>query len=128
MPDNLKFSWRARGCSFRYAFRGIRVLACSEHNARIHLCAAVIVIIAGFMLRISPAEWCLIALCIGGVLMAEGFNTAVEALADKLCPEKDPLIAKAKDVAAGSVLLFVIAAVIVGLLIFIPKIYNLCLD
>ncbi len=62
-----------------------------------------------------------VALCIGGVLMAEGFNSAVEALADKICTTPDPLIKRAKDIAAGAVLLFVIAAVAVGLIIFIPR-------
>lgn len=77
-------------------------------------------------MRISPTEWGLVSLCIGGVLMAEAFNTAIEALADKVSPQKDPLIAKAKDVAAGAVLIFVFAAVAVGLIVFIPKICALC--
>ena len=57
--------------------------------------------------------------------MAEGFNTAVECLADKVSPEYDPLIGRAKDIAAGAVLLFVIAAVAVGLIVFIPKLIAL---
>ena len=56
--------------------------------------------------------------------MAESFNSAIEALADKISPDKDPLIGKAKDLAAGAVLLFVIVAVAAGLIIFIPKIIS----
>lgn len=120
MNDN-RFSWRARARSFRYAWAGIRALIAGEHNARIHCVAAAAVIAAGFALGISAAEWMAVALCIGGVLMAEGLNSAVEALADKICTTPDPLIKRAKDIAAGAVLLFVIAAVAVGLIIFIPR-------
>lgn len=126
MSATRSFSWRARARSFKYAFRGIRILIGSEHNAWIHLCVAAIVVFAGALMRISPTEWGLVSLCIGGVLMAEAFNTAIEALADKVSPQKDPLIAKAKDVAAGAVLIFVFAAVAVGLIVFIPKICALC--
>lgn len=119
-PD--KFSWKARARSFRYAFQGIRTLFLTEHNARIHALATVLVIIAGFLFKISPEEWMVVIICIGTVLMAESFNSAIEALADKISPDKDPLIGKAKDLAAGAVLLFVIAAVAAGLIIFIPKI------
>lgn len=113
------FSWKARARSFKYAFRGISYLA-SEHNAWIHAVVAVAVITAGFFLHLSRMEWMAISISIGGVLMAEGFNTAIERLADKVSIEKDPLIGQAKDVAAGAVLCFVTGAVAVGLLIFIP--------
>lgn len=69
-------------------------------------------------------EWCVVALCIGGVLMAEGFNTAVETLADRVSADYDEMVGKCKDLAAGAVLLMVIAAVIVGLIIFLPKFYG----
>lgn len=117
-----KFSWRARARSFRYAWRGINRLISDEHNMWIHMCVAALVIWAGVWLELARWEWCAVILCIGGVMMAEGMNSAVEALADKACPERDPLIARAKDIAAGAVLLFAAAAVAVGLIIFIPKI------
>lgn len=120
-----RFSWKARGRSFRYAWQGIRALVAGEHNAWIHCCVAVAVIAAGVCLRLQAWEWVAVCLCIGGVLMAEGFNSAVEALADKVCQQPDPLIKRAKDIAAGAVLLFVMAAVAVGLIIFIPKIMSL---
>ena len=107
--------------SFRYAWEGIVSLFSNERNAQIHLGAAVCVITAGCLFDLSAVEWCLISLCIGGVFMAEGFNTAIE----KVSPERDPLVKTAKDVAAGAVLLFVISAVVVGLFVFIPHFLKL---
>lgn len=123
MESKKKFSWRARGRAFHYAFAGIAAMFRTEHNAWIHAVVALLVIAAAIVLRLSGIEWCLISLCIGGVFMAEAFNTAIEALCDKLSTEYSPFIKKAKDVAAGAVLLFVFAAVAVGLIIFIPKIF-----
>lgn len=119
-----KFSWKERGLSFKYAFKGIGALLRHEHNARLHATAMVLVIIAGFIFSITAIEWCVISICIGGVFMAEAFNSAIEAIADKVSPEHDPLIGKAKDLAAGAVLLFVGGAVAAGLIIFIPRILN----
>ncbi len=120
-----KFSWRARARGFKYAWAGIVALVRGEHNARIHCVAAVAVIAAGLWLGLDRWEWVAVSLCIGGVLMAEGFNSAVEALCDKVCTERDPLIKRAKDIAAGAVLLFVASAVVTGLIIFLPKLINL---
>ena len=63
----------------------------------------------------------MVSMCIGGVLMAEAFNTAIETLADRISPEYDDMIGRAKDIAAGAVLIMVFAAVIAGLIIFLPK-------
>ncbi|MDE5842652.1 MAG: diacylglycerol kinase family protein [Muribaculaceae bacterium] len=106
--------------SFKYAFNGIRVLF-EQPNARIHASVAAIVLACGFLLGLSGWEWAVVAVCIGGVLMAEAFNSAIEALADKISPDYDPLIGKAKDLAAGAVLLLVLGAVAAGLIIFFPK-------
>ena len=111
-----------RGRSFVYAWQGIVSLFGNEPNARIHLCVALLVVAAGFFFNISASEWCLVTLCIGGVFMAEAFNTAIEKLCDKVSPQTDSLIKIAKDVAAGAVLLFVFAAIAVGLIVFLPKI------
>lgn len=111
---------KARIRSFKYAFRGIGNLF-DQPNARIHAVVAVIVIACGFWLDICSWEWVAVAIAIGGVLMAEAFNSAIEALADKVSPDYDPLIKKAKDLAAGAVLLFVIGVVAAGLIIFLPK-------
>lgn len=69
--------------SFRYAWEGIVSLFSNERNAQIHLGAAVCVITAGCLFDLSAVEWCLISLCIGGVFMAEGFNTAIEKCVTK---------------------------------------------
>ncbi len=116
---------RARARSFKFAFKGIATLFREEPNARIHLFVMTCVLIAGALLGLSAGEWCAVLICIGGVLMAEAFNSAIEALADKISPGFDPLIGKAKDLGAAAVLLFVFAAVAVGLIIFIPKLLTL---
>ena len=113
--------WRRRADAFRYAWQGIVTLVREEQHARIHLLATVCVVVFGIIFRVSPTEWCLLAICIGGVWMGEGFNSAIERLANRVSRERHPLIKAAKDLAAGAVLLFVIAAVAVGLIIFIPK-------
>ncbi len=125
MIDNKKFSWRKRAKSFVYAFAGIKMLLKNEHNAWIHSAIAVCVIICGFLFNLSSYEWIHIIICIGIVLMAEAFNTAIETLADKVNPEQDPIIKKTKDVAAGAVLLVSLMAIAVGLIIFIPKFFDL---
>ena len=117
-----KFSLKKRARSFGYAFNGIATLLRDEHNSRIHLFAMVCVVVLGLLLGISPTEWCIVALCCGGVLMAEAMNSAVEALADLVSPEFHPLIKKAKDVGAAGVLMMAIAAAAAGLIIFLPKI------
>ena len=125
MEKRAKFSWRARARSFIYAGRGVRVLLTEEHNARIHMVAAVVAILLGLLLGISAGEWVAICICIGAVLMAEAFNTAIEAVCDLVSRERHPLIARAKDVAAGGVLVMAVAALITGIIIFLPKIIPL---
>lgn len=114
---------KKRRLAFKYAGRGVRRLVEGEAHAKIHLAAAVIVVCLGILLHLSSTEWCLVILCIGSVFTAEAFNTAIEKLADRISREEDPLIGVAKDVAAGAVLLTAIAAAVVGLIIFLPKIF-----
>ncbi len=120
------FTIRKRLLSFKYAFRGIRLLF-TQPNACIHAVVTIIVLIAGLFFGLKVWEWCVVALCISAVLMAEAFNSAIEALADKVSHEYDPLIGKAKDLAAGAVLLMVFGAVAAGLIIFLPKFIGLFL-
>ncbi len=117
-----KFSIGKRVRSFGYAFEGIRTLLRDEHNSRIHVAAMIVAIVLGFVLDISATEWCIVALCCGTVLMAEAMNSAVEAIADLVSPEFHPLIKKAKDIAAGGVLMMAIAVAVAGVVIFLPKI------
>src|SRR5690242_10343385 len=96
---------RARLSSIRCAVRGIATLVRTQHNARIHLAATALVIVAGFVLRVSAGEWALLAFAIGIVWTAEAANTAIEALANRITTDPDPQIRRAKDIGAGSVLL-----------------------
>ena len=124
-PAKGPFSIRARANSFIYAFRGVKALLWREHNAWLHLLAATLACGAGWFLGISPLEWCLVALAIGSVFAAEAFNTAIEALADAVHPEQNPLVGHAKDLAAAGVLLVSFGAATVGLLIFVPRIVQI---
>lgn len=108
--------------SFYYALRGIGHGVKRERHMRFHLIAALAVVCAGFWLGISRMEWCLVMVCIGSVMGAELFNTAIERLTDLASPGRHPLAGQAKDVAAGAVLVISIAAAIVGALVFIPYI------
>ena len=91
-----------------------------QHNARIHLLLTVGVVVLGLYFGVSRLEWCALVMAIAVVWAAEGLNTALELLADAAVPDFHPLIAKAKDVAAGAVLLTAIGAAIVGLLVLWP--------
>ena len=82
--------------------------------------AAMAVIIAGIVLGITRNEWIMVVMCIGTVLAAELFNTAIEKLVDLVSPERHPVAGRVKDIAAGAVLICAVAAAIIGLIIFIP--------
>lgn len=118
-----KFTIKKRIKSFGYAWKGIRSFIHYEHNAWIHLCITVIVLIAGWILNIQKSEWIAIAICIGLVLAAEGFNTAIERLVNLVSPDKHPIAGDVKDIAAGAVLICAIVSAIVGLMIFIPYLF-----
>lgn len=122
MPNSY-LTGRAR--SFGHAFRGLAILLRSQHNARIHAGATILVVAAGVLFRISPAEWALIVLAMVCVWAAEALNTAIEFLVDLASPEPHPLAGKAKDVAAGAVLLAAIGSVIVGVLVFGPYVLRI---
>jgi diacylglycerol kinase len=111
--------------SFKYAIRGIRMVIKYEKNMQIHLVVAVLVVLAGWFFNISTIEWMLCLLCIGLVFGAEMVNTSIENLVDLVSPQKHELAGKAKDMAAGAVLISALFAACIGLFIFIPKIWNL---
>lgn len=116
------FSVAHRLRSFRYAFAGLRTLLRTQHNARVHAAATVLVVAAGLYFSLGVAEWCWLVLAMTMVWMAEAFNTALEFLADAVTQEQDPLIGKAKDVAAAAVLLCALGAVIIGALVLGPHV------
>ena len=116
--------FRKRIKSFIYAFKGIATLFTSQPNARIHGIVLTLVVVAGFYFKVERTEWLAIALVSALVLSAEAMNTAIEFVVDLVSPDYHPLAEKAKDVAAAAVLLAAFGAIIVGLIIFLPKIVN----
>jgi diacylglycerol kinase len=115
-------SWlRAFVRGFGYAGRGIGWMLRTQRNARVHLAAAVAAVGLGLWLGLSAVEWAVLALTIGLVLTAEALNTALEAIVDLVSPEHHALAGRAKDAAAGAVLLLALASVGVGLALFGPR-------
>jgi len=114
------FSIRDRYKSFGYAFAGIYVLISSQHNAWIHVFMSVMVIVAGFLFQVTAIEWIMLIFAIVIVFIAEAMNTAIELLCDFVSPDRQELIRKTKDVAAGAVLLAAMGAASIGLIIFLP--------
>ncbi len=108
--------------SFDFALQGIVVFFKTQHNAWIQLIATLLVIVSGFYFDVNSTEWCWLIAAISFVLIAEMFNTAIEFLTDLVSPEYNPLAKKVKDVAAGAVLIAAIAAIAIGLIIFLPEI------
>lgn len=115
------FSIRDRARSFTYAANGLKLVLRGQHNAWIHAVLTIAAVVLGFALGISALEWCAIVLAIALVWAGEAFNTSLEALADASVPEQHPKIAEAKDAAAGAVLVCAIAAAIVGIVVFGPR-------
>jgi diacylglycerol kinase len=111
---------RERAASLGFALRGVAAFA-REPNARIQLAAALVVAALAAWLRVPRAEAALLALAIGLVLAAEALNSALEALADRVAPDHHELVARAKDVAAGAVLLAALTAAVAGLLVLGPR-------
>lgn len=107
---------------FVYAFKGIFAAVKTQRNFRFHLPAALAVTAAGFLLKLNPAEWALILLTVGLVLSLELVNTAIESLVDLVSPGYDKKAGRIKDIAAGAVLVAAVVSVIIGLIIFLPKI------
>lgn len=118
-----RFSIHARVVSFAYAFRGLKFMLQSQHNAWLHVVATVLVCIFGAGLQISKTEWCFVILSMMAVWTAEAFNTAIECVTDLASPEFHALAGKAKDVAAAAVLITAIGAAIIGAVVFLPYLY-----
>lgn len=112
--------------SFACAFRGIAALLKSEVHARIHLVATVVVLALAWWFGISSGEWIAVILAIGLVWVAEALNTAIEYVADLAHPDEHPEVKKLKDLAAAAVLFASIAALIVGLIVFMPRLCATC--
>lgn len=104
---------------FVYAGRGL-AMAAGQRNFRVHLAATGAVLALAAWLNLGALEWALLLICIFWVLGMEAMNTAVEALADRISRDHDPLIGRAKDLAAAAVLLSALGAAAVGLIVFLP--------
>lgn len=117
---DMQYDFKKQLRSFGYAWKGIRCCVGKEQNLSFHLIATVVMVIAGFTFGISRTEWMIVLLCIGAVIAAELFNTAIEKLVDLVSPERHPIAGQVKDIAAGAVLVCAVAAAMVGLLIFTP--------
>jgi diacylglycerol kinase (ATP) len=121
----MKTFLRKRLASFQHAWDGFSFLLKNEMNARIHVAITVVVILLGIVLEVSRVEWILLILTIGVVIAAEAVNTALEQLVDLVSPKYHLLAKRAKDLAAAAVLLLAVVAVIIGILIFVPRLNTL---
>jgi diacylglycerol kinase (ATP) len=124
-PSPSRFSLRNRLRSFIHAYQGMSTLLREQHNARIHVLALLGAVVLGLWLKLSIQEWSLILLASALVMGFEALNSALEYLCDRVEPARDPLIGKAKDVAASAVLIAALAAAAIGALIFLPKLLAL---
>ncbi len=120
-------AWREVKYSEKFlnAFRGLYVVSQTTRHLYIHVISALVVTILGFYFGVSSLEWIALVFAIGFVLVAEAFNTAIEIDIDLTSPEYHPYARDTKDVAAAAVLLSVFTAVIVGLIVFLPKAFSL---
>lgn len=109
--------------SIGYAFKGAIYLVKTEASIKIQVVIGVLVTIAGFFFNISATEWLIQCLAIALVMTAEGINTAIEAVADFIHPEHHKKIGIIKDIAAGAVFISAFFAVVIGVIIYSPKIF-----
>lgn len=109
--------------SFSYAFNGIFHVLRTEKNMRIHVGVAITVIVLGLSLSLSTYEWLFVIFAICGVFILEMINSALERLVDLVTKEYHPLAKQVKDIAAGTVLIYAFLSIIIGLVIFLPKLF-----
>ena len=110
--------------SFRYAFHGWGYVIKTQHNAWIHSLITSLVVLTGLWLGLPARDWAILVLTIAMVFMAEFINTAIEALVDLASPAHHPLAKVGKDVGAAAVLVAALAAILVGLLVLGPPLWN----
>lgn len=109
--------------SFKYAFEGLILSFKTERNMKIHIIVMILVIISGILLKINKYEWIICIACFSIVISGELFNTAIETVVDLVMPYKNEKAKKAKDISASGVLILAIGTAIIGLIIFVPKIF-----
>ena len=113
--------------SFKYAFNGIISSIKKERNMKIHISIMILVILLGIILKIQKIEWIICIILFGLVISLEMINTSIEIVVDMVMPNKNENAKNAKDISAGAVLIVAITSLTIGLIIFIPKIYNILL-
>lgn len=111
--------------SFKYAFLGIITSFKSERNMKIHITILLLVVLFGFLFKISLIEWIICIICFALVIASEMFNTAIETVVNLVTKEPNELAKISKDLSAGAVLVCAIASSIIGLIIFVPKFIKL---
>lgn len=116
----MRFSIAARLKSFAHAFAGLAYMLRTQHNAWLHLLATILVAGAGFTLNVSANDWRWLLAAMALVWIAEALNTAFEHLCDVVSPDIHLSVKRAKDIAAGAVLLAAMAAALIGVLTFWP--------
>ena len=121
----MSYDFKKQMRSFKFAWKGIMTCAGHEQNITFHLLTALVVVMAGIFFGITRAEWLAVIICIGIVITAELFNSAIERLVDMVSPQWQSIAGEVKDIAAGAVLVTAIAAAIVGLIVFVPYLLNI---
>lgn len=121
----MRFTVAARLKSFAYAFAGFAFMLRTQHNAWLHLVATIVVIAAGAALQVSMDDWRWLIAAITLVWLAEAMNTAFEHLCDVVQPEFHVSVQRAKDIAAGAVLVCVIGAALLGAITLWPHVTQL---
>ncbi|MFZ5596851.1 MAG: diacylglycerol kinase family protein [Bacillota bacterium] len=114
--------------SLSFAVSGIRWVVAGQRNMKFHILAALLVLAAAVLFRISPLEMALVLVAIAMVMVAEVINTAIESTVDLITTERHPLAGRAKDAAAGAVLLAVIFSAAIGFIVFMPRIWRILLQ
>lgn len=109
--------------SIKYALKGALILLRTEASIQVQFTIAILVTVAGFYFDISKIEWIMQSFAIGLVMGIEALNSAIEALSDFIHPQHHKKIGLIKDISAGSVFLAAIAAIVVGILIYYPKVF-----
>ncbi len=118
--EELRAPGEKQGVGFNHAFRGIFFCLLTEKNARTHLLATGAVIALGFVTQREAWQWCMLVVAIGLVWLAELFNTAIEQLANRVTRHPDPFVMRAKDCAAGAVLMASAMALVIGVIVLWP--------
>ena len=109
--------------SIKYAFKGAVLLIKTESSIKVQVFIGVLMTVIGFFVGLSATEWIIQTLIIGLIISIEGINTAIEEIADFIHPEFHTKIGLIKDLAAGAVFIFAVIAIIIGCIIYFPKIF-----